>query len=853
MIAFEHPLLLVLAPLAPIGALSAWRAWRNGDLSRRRARLFAATLGGAVLLAVLAAAGPRPAVAVDEATGTRAVVVVDRSASLADEDRQAARALSRRAAVDAAVEGVVAVEGSDLASGLEAAAAILRARGAAGDRRVLLLSDGEQTAGDLAASAARLAAEGVSVDVAVAGRSRAPIVRAFDPPAVARIGETVRIDARLAARAGDGARGPRPIARVPVTLSVDGRTVARREIDLDGTVEFTWRGSRPGPHALRLAAGETVVERAIEIAPAPRAVVLEEAGGPGIVAESLAAAGLRTERLAVDRLPAGGPASGGPAAGTVEALDGVDLIALDGIDPEALPAGAVSVLGAFARRGGGLLAFPGAKGLAKGESRAAAGLRRILPFATVDDEKKEPPAVALVFILDRSDSMNRERKWEVAARTTASAYREMNPQSTVGLVTFSDFHEWVVPPTKVKEVPDFPSKVARIRLAGGTNLFPALEEAHRALAPLDARLKHVVLLSDGVSVSRLADHEALLRRIAASRITVSTVAMGSEADPTTMSEIAQRTGGRFWFVRDADELPRIFAEETRRSGREDLPAEPLPASVSKPVEALEGIDPTRPGWTGTTHARARATSETFWRIATPADGSRAGTSPPGPVRPLLGRTRIGEGFAVALAAPLADVPVDRVALARAMARLALPLPPGLPPVPGAAAVTAMSERRGDEDGVRIDVRATASTNRDGWTVQLVAGSAPARRTALLVTSRTRATAWLPLPDGSGPLLVRILDASGLPVGWASPPSRSEAEFAETGGIARLDAIAASSGGERLFAGEVPSWMGRGPRRTRRPWSVWLGSAALALATASTWLRRSPPEAEVIDLAARRSA
>src|SRR5207248_9701270 len=109
--------------------------------------------------------------------------------------------------------------------------------------------------------------------------------------------------------------------------------------------------------------------------------------------------------------------------------------------------------------------------------------------------------------------------------------------------------------------PDFPAKVRGIRVYGGTDMFPAVDEAFKALAQSDARLKHVVLLSDGVSTSRLTENEELIASVAAARITVSTVAMGSEADKATMAEIARATGGRYWFVSDPDELPRIFAEE----------------------------------------------------------------------------------------------------------------------------------------------------------------------------------------------------------------------------------------------------------------------------------------------------
>ena len=54
---------------------------------------------------------------------------------------------------------------------------------------------------------------------------------------------------------------------------------------------------------------------------------------------------------------------------------------------------------------------------------------------------------------------------------------------------------------------------SRIKADGGTSIYPALEEAYKAAAASDARLKHIILLTDGQSFD--ADYPALIAKMQA--------------------------------------------------------------------------------------------------------------------------------------------------------------------------------------------------------------------------------------------------------------------------------------------------------------------------------------------------
>ena len=68
-----------------------------------------------------------------------------------------------------------------------------------------------------------------------------------------------------------------------------------------------------------------------------------------------------------------------------------------------------------------------------------------------------------------------------------------------------------------------------------------------------ALLKHVIFLSDG-QMTR-GDFQGLLRRMSKDKITVSTVAIGKDADVQLMVDVAKWGRGRFYYTEDSQTIP----------------------------------------------------------------------------------------------------------------------------------------------------------------------------------------------------------------------------------------------------------------------------------------------------------
>ncbi|MFL5306522.1 MAG: VWA domain-containing protein [Polyangia bacterium] len=491
--------------------------------------------------------------------------------------------------------------------------------------RVLLLSDGLATRGDLAGAARRLGQRGIAVDVVplpAPAQSDAAIAE-LSAPDLIRPGEPFRLDVRVVSdRAGDA------------QLRVDGgRAVAvdapERTVKLDAgatTVTFRARVLQPGTAVVRAhvsAAGDRRPANddgvlALATQAAPRVLCLE--GAPG-VAGAFARA-LAAQHIATDVRPARGSPAG--------ALAGADLVVLADVPRAALADETLAALDGFVRGGGGLLVAGGTQSFGPG-GYAHSRLEPLLPVRLDVPEVEQEPALALALVIDRSGSMTGPKLelTKQAARATADA---MAASDQIAVVVFDNQATPVVPLQAAANRQRITRDIGRIAAGGGTNILSGLREAVDELLPARARKKHVILLSDGQSpYDEIPD---LIDAATGAHITISAIGVGDGADQTMLKMIAARGGGRFYQTRDPASIPRIFSRETSDLGDRSVVERPTRPRVEKHIAALAGTAmETAPALGGYVMTRPRAQAETV--LAAP-DGA-----------PLLARWPVGLGQVVA--------------------------------------------------------------------------------------------------------------------------------------------------------------------------------------------------------------
>ncbi len=245
-------------------------------------------------------------------------------------------------------------------------------------------------------------------------------------------------------------------------------------------------------------------------------------------------------------------------------------------------------------QGGGLIMIGGEESFGLG-GYYRTPIEEALPVTMDVKQKVEVPSLAVVLSIDRSGSMamstgdERITKLDLAKEAAHLVVDLLDERNEVGVMSWDTEFLWDVPVRPARDRSAIHHAIATIKAGGGTDGYPALKEAYSVLFERPALLKHVIFLSDG-QMTR-GDFAGLLRRMAKDKITVSTVAIGKDADVQLMVDIAKWGRGRFYYTEDSQTIPRIFTLETQLASKASLVEQPFkPQLTSAGHEAVQDID-----------------------------------------------------------------------------------------------------------------------------------------------------------------------------------------------------------------------------------------------------------------------
>lgn len=445
------------------------------------------------------------------------------------------------------------------------------------NHRILLVSDGFETAGRAEDAALEAVAQRVPIDVFPTDRSTSAEVlveRLIVPPSVSS-GEPYRLQAVISSTVAQEARlrlyRNGLLALDQAVFLEEGRNLLaltgllEEESDPHGTVTLELRVDAlfDGIPHNNVDYGVITKEGTPEILIIPR----DEAEG-ALLSEALRQQGLRATAVP----PVAAPLD----AATLARLRAVILVDLPA---DQLSLGQQSALAEYVQRGGGgLLAIGGPHSFGLGGYRRTV-LEEILPVSADVPQDVIMPSLAMVLLIDRSGSMAETQgnfsKLDLAKEAALGVLDLMNAKDALGLIAFDSEAHWVVPLQSIENRVAIGGRIASLQAEGGTNLAAALGLARPELALIDASVKHLIALTDGRSIP--GDFELLTGHLREIGVTVSTVGIGRDADRELLGQIAAWGDGRFYYTEDIRAIPQIFATETTvvtRPIRSDLPFQP---------------------------------------------------------------------------------------------------------------------------------------------------------------------------------------------------------------------------------------------------------------------------------------
>ena len=273
------------------------------------------------------------------------------------------------------------------------------------------------------------------------------------------------------------------------------------------------------------------------------------------------------------------------------------LIVLDNVAASQFSAQQHELLGRYVNNlGGGLIMAGGPDSFGAGGWNGTA-VEQVLPLELDPPKELRLPTAALVLVLDKSGSMNhavagaRATQQEVANEGAALAVESLRSESMVGVVTFDFGAHTLVPLQRNDDPKRIAEKIRSIQADGGTNLEPALWRAYELLRDAEVQNKRVVCLSDGRSQTTELDHIA--RRMAADNIRLTTIAVGDDADIETLQRLADVGGGEFYNVRNPRTLPRVLVDSVQALNKPLIKEVPF-APIVQPTGSELALDLRQP-------------------------------------------------------------------------------------------------------------------------------------------------------------------------------------------------------------------------------------------------------------------
>lgn len=478
-----------------------------------------------------------------------------------------------------------AEDGSNLHDGIETALSLIP-RGYPG--RIVVVSDGRWTGKDPNAAAVRAAARGVAIDYRLVTRSSAAdiAVQRVDAPGSVSPGESFVIAGWI-----DSPRAQ----EVPVELERGNTVIASGTQRLSaGLNRIAFRDRAPSGgtlgYALSVAGAqddpipENNRARVLVGVSGPKPVLLVPSSGTSRVAPLLATSGID---LVTNPKP----------EWSLESLANHSAVVLENVPAGDLGGDAMKTLASWITETGGALMLSGGRSSFQPGGYFKSPLDPVLPVSMEIRREHRKLDVAIVIVLDRSGSMampaagGLRTKLDLANISAVQVLDMLSPNDELGVVAVDSSSHIIADLDPIKGRTDLRDKILGIESGGGgIFVYEGLSTASRMLLTARAQTRHIILFSDAADSEEPGLYRELLAQCLKANITVSVIGLGkaNDVDADLLRDIAKRGNGRIFFTEDANDLPRLFAQDTFIVARNALVTDPTPVQTTAALYSLTG-------------------------------------------------------------------------------------------------------------------------------------------------------------------------------------------------------------------------------------------------------------------------
>lgn len=212
--------------------------------------------------------------------------------------------------------------------------------------------------------------------------------------------------------------------------------------------------------------------------------------------------------------------------------------------------------------GGGLVMTGGPRAFGAG-GWIGSPVADILPVDLDPPQKKELPKGALALIMHACE-MPQGNYW--GKMIASAAVDTLSRLDLVGILAYNwqgaGIDDWVYPLSEVGDREAVKAAINRMQMGDMPSLHNLLQQAYNKLKSCDAGQKHVIVITDGDPQD---PSNELLNACVEAGITVTTVGIfpHNPNDIMRLKRVADATGGRVYDVQNPSQLPQIFIKEAQ--------------------------------------------------------------------------------------------------------------------------------------------------------------------------------------------------------------------------------------------------------------------------------------------------
>jgi uncharacterized membrane protein len=452
--------------------------------------------------------------------------------------------------------------------------------------RIVLISDGVQTEGNLSRTLADLKSRGVSVDVLPIDYSYNEEVwlERLDLPQQVKLGETYEA-AMVMSSLSDG--------RGKLVLRENGNVIAEQDVDykagknrfsvpitLRSAGYYEYTASIEVPKAKDSLAQNNTVLNYIFVEGEGKVLLVKDTVGDKRDWERLESA-IREGERAVEVI------NGSDMPRDAASLMPYDAIIFcnvphDEFDVQQLQA----VRDAVYNLGAGFLMTGGPQSFGPGGYHRTV-IEEILPVSMDITQKKVLPKGALAIILHTCE-FPEGNTW--GKRITKQAIKVLGAQDEVGVLAYTETGEnWLFELTPAAKYEELVPLINGASIGDMPSFQNTMQLGLKGLMKSDAATRHMIIISDGDPAPPTPQ---LIQQYLDAQVSVSMVAIFPHGglDISKMQGVADVTGGRYYFPDDPNKLPAIFIKESKTLKRSLLQNKTFVPSIGFPSPVIKGLD-----------------------------------------------------------------------------------------------------------------------------------------------------------------------------------------------------------------------------------------------------------------------